>query len=38
MHETSAALQNFIRESNEERVIFFQPDANSATEKLARAE
>ena len=37
-HETSAALRNFIRESNEGRDIFFQPDANSATEKLARAE
>ena len=37
-HETSAALQDFIRESNEGRDIFFQPDANSATEKLARAE
>lgn len=37
-HETSAALRDFIRESNEGRDIFFQPDANSATEKLARAE
>ena len=37
-HETNVALQDFIRESNEGRDIFFQPDANSATEKLARAE
>ena len=37
-HETSASLRDFIRESNEGRDIFFQPDANSATEKLARAE
>ena len=37
-HETSAPLRDFICESNEGRDIFFQPDANSATEKLARAE
>ena len=30
-HETSAALQDFIRESNEGRDIFFQPDANSCS-------
>ena len=33
-HETSAALRDFIRESNEGRDIFFQPDACILAERF----